>query len=63
MSWKPKTWIGSMWIREKEANETSETLWGFPNWGSEHSHRVWNLRGSVVYDRVISGIELSIILS
>ena len=59
MSWKPKTWIGSMWIREKGTESGTEFIWGFPSWNSKHSHRVLSLDGSVIYDRVVSGVELS----
>jgi len=42
---------------EKTTDNSSEFLWSFPAWGSVHSHRVINLEGSFVYNRVISGIE------
>jgi len=61
MSWNEKYYIGSMWIREKAINEGSEAIFGFPDWGSVHSHIAWNLNGSIVYGRSVSGIGLSAI--
>ncbi len=61
MSWDKKYDIGSMWIREKETFQGSEAIFGFADWGSVHSHRVWNLNGSVIYDRTVSGINLPFI--
>ena len=58
MSWDEKRYIGSQWIKGKTTENGSELLWGFPSWDSVHSHRVINLEGSFVYNRVISGIEL-----
>ncbi|GEM_PF-6952010 len=57
MAWNQKYYIGSIWIRDKTTETTREWLFGFPNQKSIHSHRVEDLEGSVVYNRVVSGIE------
>ena len=58
MSWGNKFYDGSMWIVEKTREIKTDIFWGFADWDSMHSHRVVLPNGRVVYNRVISGIDL-----
>ena len=58
MTWGDKFYHGSMWILEKARENKTDFFWGFSTWGSVHSHRVVMPNGRVVYNRIISGIDL-----